>query len=395
MKYDAVVVGGGPAGSSAAAVLARGGAKVLLLEKRQEIGTPVRCAEGVSKGGLKKCGIKPNPKWIAAEMKGARLHSPDDTVVELSAELAGNEVGYILERKIFDRELVAEAADAGAEIRVKTAATSLIKREGRIKGVVIFSDGEKKECETSLVIGADGVESLVGRWAGLSRQLKLKDVESCVQYLMTGIECDPEFSDFFIGRCYSPGGYVWVFPKGNRKANVGIGVLGSMIPLKSRGFAKKLLDEFISKHKEYSRGSIIEMFAGSVPVSGPLKKTISNNLMLVGDAAGHSDPATGGGIINAILGGQIAGRVGINAIEQGDYSEAILSRYEEEWKEAFGNSLETNLLIKDILVSLNDRNFDDLADSLKGYNFSELSLGGLIEAIQETHPELLDLISDL
>jgi digeranylgeranylglycerophospholipid reductase len=121
MKCDMVVVGAGPAGSMAAKVAAEKGLKVALLEKRQEIGDPVRCAEGVSKAGLKEM-VSPDPSWISAEVKGARIYAPDGTGLVMSEDRSGSEVGYVLERKIFDRALAMQAAMAGAEVMVKTRA---------------------------------------------------------------------------------------------------------------------------------------------------------------------------------------------------------------------------------------------------------------------------------
>ncbi len=391
MRYDIIVVGAGPGGSSAALHAARNGAEVLLLEKRQEIGSPIRCAEGVGKKGLAGCGIKPDPKWIASEMKGAKLHSPSDVVVELSGELAGNEVGYVLERKIFDRELAMTAAEAGAEILMKTMATDLILDEGYAK-LKVLTGGDKMELEADLIIAADGVESKTARWAGIDTTLKPSDVESCVQYLMAGVECEPDYTHFYIGPSYSPGGYIWVFPKGCSKANVGIGVQGSKIPRNEGGFVKNLLDKFIEKHPALSKGKKLEIIAGGVPVSGPKYETVVDNLMVVGDAARHADPATGGGIINAIRGGRLAGEVGAQAVKERDFSRTFLSRYEKAWKEDFGKSLERNLIIKNALTKLEDSDFNDLADSLSGYRFEELGLLGLIDAIQEKHPELLDAL---
>jgi len=395
MRYDVVVVGAGPAGSSAAREAALKGTKVLLLEKRQEIGSPVRCAEGVGKAGLEKCEIKPDPKWIACEMKGAKLHSPNDAVVELSESLAGNEVGYVLERKIFDRELAAMAAEAGAEITVKSMVTGLIKKDGKIKGIRVLSNGEEIGIETDLIIAADGVESKVARWAGIDTSLKLKDMESCAQYLMAGVECEPDYTHFYIGSCYSPGGYVWVFPKGGTKANVGIGVLGSRIPKGSPGFAKRLLDQFIEKHSHYAKGKRLELIGGGVPVTSPLERSVADNLMVVGDAARHTDPATGGGIINGIRGGRLAGKVGAEAVEEQNFSQVFLSKYERAWKEAFGDSLERSLLVKDVLINLDDPSFDGIADSLAGYGFEELGLLGIIDALQEKHPELLEVFESI
>jgi len=105
-----------------------------LIEKRQEIGDPVRCAEGTGKVGLSEF-IEPDPRWICAEVTGARIFAPDGTCVELNEKMAGKEVGYVLERKIFDRAVAKTAAKAGAEVQVKTQATSLIKENGAVCGI--------------------------------------------------------------------------------------------------------------------------------------------------------------------------------------------------------------------------------------------------------------------
>ncbi|MGZ4869323.1 MAG: NAD(P)/FAD-dependent oxidoreductase, partial [Halobacteriota archaeon] len=154
-EYDIIVVGAGPAGAFAAATAAPE-CDVLLIEKRQEIGDPVRCAEGISKEGLSKF-LRPQKKWIANKIARARIFAPDGTRLDVSEELAGPEVGYVLERKIFDRDLAKGAARAGADVVVRTRATGVITENGFIRGIEARHLGESLEIRASVVIAADGI----------------------------------------------------------------------------------------------------------------------------------------------------------------------------------------------------------------------------------------------
>ncbi len=385
--YDVIVIGAGPGGSMAARKCAEEGLDVLLIEKRQEIGSPVRCAEGVSKKGLQKF-VNPQKKWIAAEIRGAKIYSPDGTEIVMSEEMAGSEVGYVLERKIFDRYLARLSARAGAEVLVKTRATGF-ERENDIMKVKMVHFGEQIDYTAKIIIGADGVESKVGRWAGIDTTLKLSEVESCVQYLLSGIELDPEYCLFYLGNNVAPGGYVWVFPKGEREANVGIGVLGSRVDRRP----KEYLDEFIKK--SYPGGKPVEMVVGGVPVKGEIETAVSDNVMLVGDAARHTDPITGGGIINAMEAGVYAGEVAGIAVEKGDYSAQTLSLYDEKWKSTIGKTIARNAILKDKFVTFTDDQLNSLAKALEGVKLEDLGVTELIRRIITKNPKLLWDIKDL
>ena len=192
-EYDVVVVGAGPGGSIAARTAAEE-CDVLLIEKRQEVGSPVRCAEGVLKSALLEF-AHPDKKWISSCIRGYRIFAPDGTMLEVSAETMGieGELAYILERNIFDRELAKDAARVGADVMVHTRATGLIIEDGLVKGVKIKRLGENLEVRSKIVIGADGVESQVGRWAGINTALKLNDVGSAAQYLMADVDVAEDF----------------------------------------------------------------------------------------------------------------------------------------------------------------------------------------------------------
>jgi digeranylgeranylglycerophospholipid reductase len=380
-KYDVVVVGAGPAGSYAAATAASE-CDVLLIEKRQEIGDPVRCAEGVSTGALSKF-LQPQKEWIANKVTGARIFAPDGTLLEVSEELAGPEVGYVLERKIFDRDLAKRAAKAGADVTVRTRAVGVIREDGFVRGVKVRHLGEPLEIRASVVIAADGVESQLARWAGINTTLRPSDLESCAQYLMTNADIKEDYCDFYLGS-ESPGGYAWAFPKGPQEGNIGMGVLASKLAGKH---SIDYLNAFVERH--FRDAQPVELHVGGVPVSKPVRKTVDDGLMLVGDAAHHVDPITGGGIINALEGGKLAGEVAVQAVRAQDASLKVLKHYEEGWRASFGKKLERNYKIKDIFVNLSDAELNKLIRSIEGLPLEEMSVAGIVKRLISSNPRLL------
>lgn len=385
-SYDVLVIGAGPAGSIAARTAAEKGLDVLLIEKRQEIGDPVRCAEGASKEYLRKyVGI--DKRWVCADLKGSRIYSPDGTKVEMSEEIAGAEVGFVIERKVFDRALAEQAAKAGAEVRVKTRATGLLIEDDFVKGARLMHLGKEYVVHAKVVIGADGVESKVGRWAGIDTSLKPIDIETCAQYLVTGVDIDQQYCEFYIGNEIAPGGYVWVFPKGEGKANVGIGVLGN----KTGKFKPRPIDYLNTfMEKNFPDAKIIEMVFGGVPVSGCIEKTSSNGLMLVGDAARQSDPITGGGILNAMEAGRMAGEAAYEAISAGDVSlKKLEEAYEKRWRPTLGHAINMSLIVKNCFIDLTDEDLNSLAHSLKDVKFERMNLIDLLQALFKANKKLL------
>ena len=361
-SYDVLVIGAGPAGSIAAKTAAEKGLDVLLIEKRQEIGDPVRCAEGVNKEYLKKH-VEIDKQWICADLKGSRIYAPDGTKIEMAEEIAGGEVGYVLERKVFDRALAEQAAKAGAEVRVKTRATGLIIEDDFVRGARLMHLGKEYDVRAKIVIGADGVESKVGRWAGIDTSLKPVDIETCAQYLVAGADINQEHCEFYIGSEIAPGGYIWIFPKGDGKANIGIGILGSKMG-KFKPRPVDYLNAFLEK--KFPDASIVEMVFGGVPVSGSIEKTSTNGLMLVGDAARQSDPITGGGILNAMDAGKIAGEAAYAAISAGDVSlEKLGEVYEKPWRATTGHDIDLSLIVKNCFINLTDEDLNSLAHSLR------------------------------
>lgn len=383
-EYDVIVVGAGPGGSLAAREAAKGGARVLLIEKRQEIGDPVRCAEGVSAVTAGKY-VDITEDMICSTITGCSITVPDGTTLVLRSR-DPNMKGYILERKVFDRKLAEEAADAGADVMVKTSAIDLLKEDGRICGVRIRHLDKTYDVKCRIVIGADGVESKVGRWAGIDTSLSMDNIESGVQYLMSNITFDPTCISLFLGNDVAPGGYVWIFPKGDDKANVGIGLLGSRI--KDGGRPIDYLNKFVETR--FPEGKILEMDYGGIPVLGGLDRISDDGIMLVGDAGRLTDPLTGGGIVNAIVSGSIAGNVAAEAIKAGDVSAAFLKKYDKEWEKTFGHLVARDTIIKDYFIGMKDEDANKIAAKMADVDLSNaMELGALIKLIASVDKRLL------
>lgn len=389
-KYDVLIIGGGPGGAMAGKAVADAGLSCCIIEKRPAIGAPVRCAEGVGMEISELVDL--NPKWISSKIESAQLVAPDGQVLELNPEMAGNEVGYVLDRKIFDRELIWNAANAGCDVFVKSRAKSAIMKDSKVCGAVIVQGGETFEVTADVVIAADGVESKFARWCGIDTTVPMAEIETCVQYLMTDIDIDPGLNAFYLGREVAPEGYIWIFSKGDRTANVGIGISGKMCKDGKR--PKDYLDAFIEEH--FPNGKIIELIVGGVSACKPLECTVADGLIVVGDAARVSDPLTGGGILNAMHTGKLAGEVAAECIAAGDCSSSALMKYDTEWRASrMGKALKRNYEIKEILIKLRDEKLDSIINSVNKLDMEVFDTKYLVRELVRHNPWLLKEINSL
>jgi digeranylgeranylglycerophospholipid reductase len=357
-----------------------------MLDRRRELGVPVQCGEALAEDILNEFEIKPDPRWALNRTNAVKIVSPSGIEVRISERKVTGKVGYILNRKVFDKFLAVRAAKAGADVMVGTYVNGLIMDDGRPKGVKAHGIDGKLEVTAKVIIAADGVGSRVARWAGLDTTLKLDDVESGIQFQMVGVNFEsPDMMEFYLGSEIAPGGYGWVFPKGEDVANVGLGVLASRAERRPIEY----LRNFIARMPGLSKGKVIEINGGGDPVSGPIKKTVKDNLLVIGDAARQVNPLTGGGIDSAMRAGNIAGEVAAKAVAEGDTSEKKLREYERRWREQMGRRLERYLRAKDVFLSLTDDELDQLARTLSKVKFDRISLTEMLKVLIKAHPKLL------
>jgi len=379
---DVLVVGAGPAGSVAAREAARAGPgfHVVLLERDRAVGAPVRCAEGVGDAGLREFANPDRADWVARKITRVIFLAPDDTEVKV----AERDVGWVLDRTRFDACLAAEAVAAGVDLRVGTEATEMTHEpDGRWQVSLRGPEG-RSTCRARVVIGADGVETMVGRWAGLDTRVPARDMESCAQYVVQGIDFDPAAIYLQFGDRVAPGGYAWVFPKGERVANVGLG----LVALKTDGRnARQYLDAWIARR--YPNGARTAYTVGGVIVHTTIRKTYAEGVLLAGDAAHMINPLSGGGIVNAMKAGRLAGRAAAAAITAGDTSERRLSGYHDAWMQLLGDDHLKYYRIKQALERLDDDFYNGLARTVNAIPETKRTLGRIFAHALVRHPQLI------
>ena len=390
MKYtcDVVVVGAGPGGSMAAKHAALGGLDTILIEKKAEIGAPLRCAEGVSRRRLVEVGIEPDPKWISQEIVGSIMKSPSGHTLKVIEAHGDHGVGYVLERHLFDKAVAEQAAAAGAKIMMRTGCTGVIRdADGKLIGIRARQMGTDIEIYAKCIVAADGFESQTARWAGIDTSIGTNDIDTCIQYRMTNVSIEHEFCEFLIGSA-APGGYIWIFPKGKRTANVGLGIQGSKC--KGKADAKYYLDRYIEKDERLRNGQILEIVGGAVSTSAGLECSVADNLIIVGDAARIINPLTGGGIYHACMTGKLAGEILSKYAENNNFSKEALIEYDAAWRAKIYPELERNWRIKEKYVEMSDELLDEFILAISDFDLKQIRVDDLIEAAKEKFPQILE-----
>ena len=377
-NYDIVIAGGGPAGSMAALEASKAGLRVCLLDKVSRIGNKVRCGEAMSQKALEYF-FKVNPKWVSKEIRYCKINSPSG--IQLKTEFK-DDTCLILDRKRFDYDLSIMAQNKGCEIFTNCLAKDLIIKNNYVKGLVVEKDNREYRINSKLVIAADGIESRLGRKAGLRTQVKMKDMASGIEYLVDDIDIDPNALDMYVGSEIAPGGYLWIFPKGEKSANIGVAITGKHSGNRS---AEKYLDDFISK--KFPNSTIRRKLTGGIPVTKPIENPIKNGLVLVGDAARHINPLTGGGIAPAMKAGMYIGRMSAEIID--DPSEKRLSSYVKLIEQDFMKKHRVLYNIKEVISKLSDIDFNNIAQSVSKTPQEKLTLAKIFKSAVYRKPSLV------
>ena len=346
--YDLAIIGAGPAGSTTARLAAERGLRVLLIDKRQELGAPIQCSGAISRHALLENGVQPDDEFIHEPIYGFKIYDQGGTATTVDYRtLKGEEygtgpnkvpLGYVVDRRRFDRHLMTLAERAGVEVHLKTEGLGYHPNGGAFAHLRLREYNRERTVRARVIVGADGLQSQVGKWAGLRTHIKLTELASCLQFIVDGVETEG-LLELVTGHEWAPGGYAWVFPKGHGYAEIGLGVIRTMTTRSAQWHVDHFMqDSFFADRFKNSR--ILEVQGGGVPLAAPLRTQYADHVVLVGDAARHVNPITGGGLHTALSGGRIAAHYLADAITAGARPDAAtLKGYQDAWLAELGDKM--------------------------------------------------------
>jgi geranylgeranyl reductase family protein len=361
-RYDAIVVGAGTAGCLAAKTIAESGLKVCLIEKkkREEIGEKI-CGDALGEHHLTFLGLeKPTGGELETKIDGIKIYSPDENTVFTIADK--DFVGFLLNRRLFGQWLLKKATDKGAILQDSMNFRSPIIEKGAVTGISAknMKTGKVSEIHSKVVIDATGYFGMVRKQLpaemGIDRDIENQDVEACyreIRQLKQETE-NTRFCEIYLNQRASPGGYIWIFPKGGARVNVGLGICMR----KNYPSPKQQLYETAFKKPIFDGSLVLTGGSWFDPVRRPLDNMVSNGVMLIGDAASLVNPIHGGGIGPSMLSGYLAGQTFVEALSKGEPTKEALWGYNKKYIETYGKKQGSLDIFKMFLLSCSDEDLN-------------------------------------
>ena len=347
-QYDVIVVGGGPAGATAAMYLRRAGKKVLLVDKAP-FPRDKTCGDAQGRKAaniMKELGIYEGYESLPGQkIYGLTLSSPNGTQVHVDVEDRENPApGYVHKRFVFDEFLFQSTKNMGVEIKVLQV-KDVIVENNFVEGVIgLNQNGQTEELKAKLVLGADGVLSVVARKFGLVNNPPEHNISALRIYYKNVKGLTDRLELHLVDKLIP--GYFWIFPLPNNEANVGLGMIINDMQEKKVNLKQAVLDEIKNNplfKDRFAEAQPMEDVKGwTLPIASHHRKCYGNGFMLLGDAASLIDPLSGEGVGNAMISGKVAAEVAIEALEENKFEEKFLKRYDKKLWEIIGAEIKAN-----------------------------------------------------
>jgi geranylgeranyl reductase family protein len=329
----------------AAKYSAKAGAAVVLLEEHPSVGWPVECAGLLGEKAIRESELAGSfGHHTLRGLKGACVYSPGGFRMDFKAS---SNRAFVVDRRLFDRELALDAIRAGADLWLHSS----VRRLRREYGGRILTLGDGSELRSKIVISSEGVRARIARRAGIAAAQKI--LSGAQVEVPFNVE-DPEKVEVHLGA--APGLFAWVIPIGEETARIG---------LCANEWGCDRLRSFLQKDliRRRLRGSPVGLFVGGLPL-GPPASTAREGFMAVGDAAGQVKPTSGGGIYPGLVCAKIAGNVAAAAVQEGDCSAKNLAEYDRLWRAAVGRELAIGMKVNRWLNRMSPAEIDEVVSFL-------------------------------
>jgi len=354
-ETQVLVVGAGPSGLIAAREASQRRIDVLVLEEHAEIGRPCHCAGLLSLRGMRRLNVPADGSFAQNKIRGAIFFSPSGLSFTIERR---DSIACVVNRVTFDKFLASQAVKSGAKIKLGYQVHNVRLGENEV-----LVESGKKVFKADIVIDAEGAASRIVKTAGLE-PLNPASLLPGIQLDLTGVKIDPNYVEVYFGQKIAPGFFAWVIPLGEDSVRVGLGC--------KEANPHESIKKFIEKRFGGERYEILTVRSGLIVASGPIKRTFSNRLLVVGDAAGQVKPTTGGGVIFGGICASIAGRVAAEAIKRGRFEEGFLSLYEKLWKEKLSKEFKYMIWAKRVYNALSDKAIDRIFELIIKKNLQQV-----------------------
>jgi digeranylgeranylglycerophospholipid reductase len=352
--YDVIIVGAGPAGSYIAYELASSGHNVAVFEKKSAPGINACCTGIISTECLQSLDI--DADVILSKVNSAKFFSPSGRCSRFQTETVQ---AYVVNRLLLDKALASKAQSQGAQYFFSSPVIDIIPGKDSIQAETLCF-GARQIFSARAVVLANGFRPKLPQKLGLGR----------IKNFLVGAQVEIEAKnvdelEVYFGQEVAPAAFAWLVPTSTNKAYVGL-----LATSRAKLHLQNLLNNLVSQGRV--TGKDVEIEQKAVPI-GTLARTYGDRVVVIGDAAGHVKPTTGGGIYFGHLGARIAAEVLDEALSSDNLTAGQLSRYQKQWKAKMSKELSRGYWARWLYAKLSNRQIEGI--------FNVVDSGGMVEAL--------------